>query len=389
MKLPLTEEFVRAAIEAKLEARLIQSISQEIDRRQVGFPKRDDYLATLSTVRGRAKDLWSRAVKNNRIVDAGRLVKFLRLLRPAIAIDTQMEPWNHWRPGSRVIAYVGEREVSIPKVSAKVKQRAVGARDSQSFAELAKIFYRDIGLDCEVVLEHAPRLAKDRYAGFLRDRLNEPGVGMICVLGSPVVNPLANPAAREVFRDTKKDFLPRFRWAYYTSQDNFLADREYPGRKDRWSPAEEGVSLSNHRSLATPYRRVGDDLVLAQMEKGETDFPDAGIFMMDCTHPAILVLCAGHGGCGTLGCVSQLRETELIDDALQLSRTRKIEPGDTQAGRIVGVVTVNRRRKSPPDGTNGADAGRNPPSYAATAVDDLHVVSARMVWASVPCRGWA
>jgi hypothetical protein len=40
-----------------------------------------------------------------------------------------------------------------------------------------------------------------------------------------------------------------------------------------------------------------------------------------CTHPAILVLCAGHGGCGTLGCVSQLRDTELIDDLLELSRT--------------------------------------------------------------------
>jgi hypothetical protein len=200
---------------------------------------------------------------------------------------------------------------------------------------------------------------------------------MICVLGSPVVNPLANPAAREVFADTKEDFLPRFRWAYKASPDNFLADRDYPVRKDRWSPAEEGVSLPNHRNLRTRYPRVGDDLVLAQMEKGETDFPDAGIFMMDCTHPAILVVCAGHGGCGTLGCVSQLRETELIDDALQLSRTRKIEPGDTKPDRIVGVVTVNRRRRSQPEDAQTA------------AVDDLQVVSARMAWASVDCRSWS
>jgi hypothetical protein len=346
MRLPLNEEFVRAAIEAKLDARLIHSINEEIDRRQVGFTRRDDYLATLSTVRGRAKDLWSRAIRNNRINDPRRLVKFLRLLRPSIVLDSQMEPWNHWRPGSRVIAYVGERDVAIPKVSAKVDQRVVGARDSQSFAELAKILYRDLGLDCEVVLEHAPRLANDRYAAFLRDQLNEPGVGMICVLGSPVVNPLANPAAREIFRDTREDFLPRFRWGCTASPDNFLADRNYRARTDQWSPVEEGVSLPNYRNLATPYPRVGDDLVLAQMEKGATDFPDAGIFMMDCTHPAILLLCAGHGGCGTLGCVSQLRETELIDDALELSRTRKIEPGDTKPGRFVGVVTVNRRRKS-------------------------------------------
>jgi hypothetical protein len=71
---------------------------------------------------------------------------------------------------------------------------------------------------------------------------------------------------------------------------------------------------------------------------------------MDCTQPTILVLCAGHGGCGTLGCVSQLRERELIDDLLELSRTRKMEPGDTtRADRLVGIVTANRRKKS----TNG------------------------------------
>jgi hypothetical protein len=207
------------------------------------------------------------------------------------------------------------------------------------------------------------------------------------VLGSPVVNPLANPAAREVFRDTKTDFLPKFRWAYKTSPENFLADRDFPGRKEKWSPAEEGISLPNYRHLATPYPRVGDDLVLTQEEKGETDFPDAGIFMMDCTQPAILVLCAGHGGCGTLGCVSQLKERELIDDLLELSRSRKMEPGDTKPDRIVGIVTVNRRKKSK-NGSQGAAASSTSAPQAVTTVDDLEIVSTRMVWASIPYRDW-
>jgi hypothetical protein len=387
MKLPLNYDFVRAAVDSGLEVRLVQAINEEIDRRQAGFADRETFFATLSTVDGSAKGYWSRAIKKDRINDPNAVVKFLRLLRPAIEIDTRMEPWNSWRPGSRVIALVGEREVSIPSVSQKIRQRVVGARDSQSFAELAKIMYRDIGLDCEVVLEHAPSLPKDGYAGYLRERLHEPGVGMICVLGSPVVNPLANPAAREIFRDTTENFLPRFRWKYKTSSDNFLADHHFPGKKDSWAAEDEGVSLPNYRNLPTPYPRVGDDLVLAQMEEGKTDFPDAGIFMMDCTHPAILVLCAGHGGCGTLGCVSQLRDTELIEDALELSHSRKMEPTDTKPSRIVGVVIANRRRKSVRANDSGRAAKAAGPD-AATGVDDLQVVSARMVWASVPCRNW-
>jgi hypothetical protein len=390
MKLPLNEEFVRAAIASGLEERLVQAISQEIERRQVGFVDREAFFATLSAIEGSAKGYWSRGIKKDRINDPKALVKFLRLMRPAIEIDTRMEPWNSWQPGSRVIALVGEREVSMPNVSQKVRQRVVGARDSQAFAELAKIMYRNIGLDCEVVLEHAPSLPKDGYTDYLRQRLHEPGVGMICVLGSPVVNPLANPAAREIFRDTTEDFLPRFRWAYNTSPDNFLADRDLPAKKDRWAEDEEGVSLPHHRNLPTPYPRIGDDLVLAQMEEGKTDFPDAGIFMLDCTHPAILVLCAGHGGCGTLGCVSQLSDTQLIDEALELSRNRKMAPTDTKPGRIVGVVVANRRRKSVR--ANDSSRAAKPQAAAAdnaTGVDDLQVVSARMVWASVPCRNWA
>lgn len=389
MKLPLSDDFVRVAMNSPLEVRLVRAINEEINRRQAVFADREAFFATLSAVEGSAKGYWSRAIKRDRINDPKALVRFLRLLRPTIEIDTRAEPWNSWQPGSRVIAFVGEREVTIPNVSENVRQRVVGARDSQSFAELAKIMYRDIGLDCEVILEHAPKLPEGEYADYLRRRMEEPGVGMICVLGSPVVNPLANPAAREIFRDTTKDCLPRFRWAYKTSPSNFLADHDLPLKRRSWQEHEEGVSLPAYRNLPTPYPRIGDDLVLKQMKEGKADFPDAGIFMMDCTRPSILVLCAGHGGCGTLGCVSQLRDTELIGDALEISRTRKVGPTDTKPGRMVGVVVANRRRRSV-----GASDSRislsvqTTPQEDIVGVDDLQVVSARMVWASVPCRKW-
>ena len=38
----------------------------------------------------------------------------------------------------------------------EIRQRAVGARDSEAFAELSKFPHGNLWLDCEVVLEHAP-----------------------------------------------------------------------------------------------------------------------------------------------------------------------------------------------------------------------------------------
>ena len=404
MKLPLTEAFIRSIIGTDLELVVIRALDEEIYRRQTAFKDREAFFESLSSVPGSAKGHWSRAVKKlkkasapkdvqdtRRIVAADSLVKFIRLLKPTIEIDIQMEPWNRWRAGSRVIVFVGERDVSIPIVSKNTMQRAVGARDSQAFAELAKLLYRDIGLDCEVVLEHVPALPKGQYARFLQDKLAETDVGMVVVLGSPVVNPLANPAAQEVFRDTDQSFMPKFRWAYRTKPCNTMADCDIPHKQEKWLPAEEGVSLAHHRNLPTPYPRVGDDLVIEQMASGETEFTDAGIFMMDCSRPqgAILLLCAGHGGCGTLGCVAQLRDRELIGDLLDLSRKRKAKPADTKPGRIVGVVTVNRQKKKRAGSDKATEANARGGAADDARVDDLEIVSSKMAWASVPAREWS
>ena len=72
-------------------------------------------------------------------------------------------------------------------------------------------------------------------------------VGLICVLGSPVVNPLANVIARMMLtNDGKKepdDSPLKFRWAYEAGLDNFLADRDVPGERRMWSAGEEGVVI--------------------------------------------------------------------------------------------------------------------------------------------------
>ena len=180
------------------EEHFLQSIDEEIDRRQASLGKRtrEEFFAAPSIYPASARGYWTRGVvpkqpgQPRKIKDPKSLVKFLRLLKPTIEIDARTEPWDRWRAGSKVIVLVGVRHVSIPKVST-VNQRAVGARDSQAFAELSKILYKDLGLDCEVVLQHVPaNLPKGDSSVLLEELLTKsPDVGMVGALGSPIEIP--------------------------------------------------------------------------------------------------------------------------------------------------------------------------------------------------------
>jgi hypothetical protein len=372
MRLPLNEQFVSWARKSGLEETLVQGVREWIDHRRNGQPL-DQFFRRLSSGPTSAKGYWARAVaaEKDKIKDPRAFVKFLRLLKPHIEIDVRTEPWNRWQRGSQVLVVVGKRDVSIPEVSASVKQRAVGARDSEAFAELSRVLHGDLGLNCEIVLEHLPaRLSNEEAAARLQRWRSRKSVGMICVLGSPVVNPLANVIARSMLiSDGKKepDEPPiKFRWAYEVGTDNFLADQDIPGRRRMWDASEEGVAFP--RAPAT-FSRVSDDTVQKRLRRTQ-GFADAGIFMMDCRQRPILVLCAGHGGTGTVGCVRQLREAQLIDDLLEAARA----PSSKMRDRIVAAVEINRRR-----GRSGGGG-----------VDDLEIVSAQMAWASStpPGRVW-
>ena len=107
----------------------------------------------------------------------------------------------------------------------------------------------------------------------------------------------------------------------------------------------------------------------AKKKLAKRRFKDAGLLIMDCRGAAMLVLCAGHGGAGTLGCVRQLRDKVLIEELLEATR---LEGGRTP-GRFIAVVEVNRERPARSDAT--------------FSVDDLEIVSNPMVWASVEVRG--
>ena len=381
LKLPLSTELVTLVKDSYLEPLLVRSVRDEIRLRR-GTLDQEVFFSTLSTAQGSAKGYWSRGLDatRDRIKEPRAFVKFLRLLKPAIEIDVRTEPWNRWDSHrSRVIVVVGKREVSIPEVSAHVKQRAVGARDSEAFAELSRILYRDLGLDCEILLEHVPaRMPRDEAVALMDRWRKDAAVGMICVLGSPVVNPLANVIARDMLRDDPngepEECPAKFRWAFKVSPDNFLADRAIKGGKEMWGPDEEGIAFPNR---PTGYPRVGDDVVLKRFARQQT-FKDAGLFMIDSRQPPILVLCAGHGGCGTLGSVRQLREKDLIGDLLDASRSPSVQLSDCKPGRLVAIVEVNRRKT------------RKPQHGSSNAIDDLEIASSQMVWASVdlPERPW-
>lgn len=130
----------------------------------------------------------------------------------------------------------------------------------------------------------------------------------------------------------------------------------------------------------TDYRRIPDDLVL-QADGLNPRFEDCGIFALDCRRRPFLLVCAGHGGCGTLACVRQLRDVEPIEELLEASResaedAAAVSPG---ADRVFAVVAANRRRRS---------TGSTSRPYA---IDDLELESFKIVWASraIESREWA
>jgi hypothetical protein len=198
LRFPLNEEWIKWATDAVGEASVVQAIQDEIGRRSGGNQTR--FFASLATNPATARGLWQRAVDpvHRKILSTGSLTKFLRLLQPDIEVSTAGEPWARWRPGWQVAVIVGQRAVRIDEVSA-VKRRAVGARDSEALAEFIQILNRQLKLDCEVVLHHVPASlpsvqAKERLAAIQRN----PTIGMVCVIGSPVVNPMANEIAANI-----------------------------------------------------------------------------------------------------------------------------------------------------------------------------------------------
>lgn len=267
-----------------------------------------------------------------------RVVRDLKLPLP---VSRQSTPWDRFAPGSTIVICIGQRLVDMPEVAQDVRQRAVGARDVQALTELLGYLQSDLNLDCRIRVESIPEDLSQPKARDLFERFHSSNnCGAICVIGSPIVNRLADSLAEAIFPQC--DPPARFRWSSLPQHKLGLLSEPTACR-----PTQEGIRLRVHAqgNSATTFLRTRDDEVVSQLRRHQrTVFEDCGMLLMSCRpKEPMLILAAGHGGCGTIAAVLALREHDEIARRLALGGTAHSSLGRNQ---LFEIVEVRRRKPS-------------------------------------------
>jgi hypothetical protein len=303
--------------------------------RKAGHEKIDHYLD-----RCRVRGTFRKLLPADHELDLFKLADCIYRLRIPLEylVQTGPQPWHRFEPGSVVAVVMGMRPIRLPAGPQGVLNRAVGARDAQASAHLVGLLQGEYRLDFQLEFHHLP---SDLRPAEAEDFLNELGrrgdVGAIVAIGSPLVNPLTDPLARRMFDDHRGRDLPaRFRWRFdWPGPEPFLSERRHV------APEREGIGFPGVEE--TTYPRLGDDLVMERIRAGNGKhcFPDCGLLLLDCRGPGpFKVVCAGHGGCGTIASVLALR----VQGQIARRLAGKAAP---MPGRVFEVVWVKRRKRNP------------------------------------------
>lgn len=307
-------ELLLQAVEQKLGLKALFELVQKGMRAKVSPETLEAFLERSVPLRG-AYEL-ARNQKKPKELRLRNLAKCIRSLGLEFVADTRLSPWNQFVPGSTVVVFIGIRQVSIREVSAKVKQRAVGARDVESLIELSNL----LGSQLRTSFKLEPHLVapdvSDEEADALVYRTRErKDVGAIFVLGSPVTNRMCDSVARAILGQEMPK--ARFRWSH--EQCSSVLSEANPCARD-----EEGIATVGVRGTQFP-RMHDDEVHQAHLDGRRPPFPDCGILMLDCRSTPFLIVAAGHGGCGTKACVRALSDQEQIAQRLANSNQNVFE----------------------------------------------------------------
>ncbi|MFO0819439.1 MAG: hypothetical protein U1A77_15940 [Pirellulales bacterium] len=334
----LVEPFVKAGGGPQLIKAVRELIKEQAAKSQT--PDLDDYL-DLHHLKHTWRKINSRSsppTEDDVIRGICRVVRDLKLPLP---VSRQTTPWDQFKPGSTIVVCLGERLVSMPEVAKDVRQRVIGARDVQALTELLGFFQSDLNLDCRIQVKSIPEdLSRPRARDMLAELRSSQDCGAVCVLGSPLVNRLADALAETLFPQGNPP--ARFRWSFSPQPESGLLSESTVCR-----PNQEGIRLSVHAQGNSPttYLRTRDDEVVSQLRSSHhTVFEDCGMLMLSCRpKEPMLILAAGHGGCGTIAAVLALREQDEIAKRLALGGTSDSSMGRNQ---LFEVVKVRRRKPS-------------------------------------------
>lgn len=268
---------------------------------------------------GPDRKLWSEATLGGKIRDPLKFAEFIR--RVGISLDELIPhasgPWSAWRPGDYVVVLLGERRLVVPDTTPEVQIDAVGSKDAEALACLILNLERVINCRLEVrtLPVGTPSDTIDQEIEALVDRTD---VGAVITIGSPYVNPAADPLAQRMIR-ARTELPGLFCWYFSLSTDG----------PEPVLYCQDPVARQNEGILIP-----GTDKTLSRKRKGQ--FKDCGMLLVDVSKPTRLIVCAGHGGSGTLASVHALNQAEYLSD--------RIAEGDGRAFELIEC-----RRKNPED----------------------------------------
>jgi hypothetical protein len=208
---------------------------------------------------------------------------------------------------------------------------------------LTSFLHHDLAVNAGIEVIHANH--HDRYAqanAELSGLFARKDVGAVFVIGSPISNSLADPIARRIVGDKLEDSprLPvEFRWAFGLSRP--LGAPPYLSSPDQVARRSEGIALRGDKQTRWP--RQHDEVIYNDLRKrtwANALYEDCGLVMISAVGEGPLaVLCAGHGGVGTIAAVLALREQTKM--SALISREDNLSPG-----RAAAVVVVERSKPS-------------------------------------------
>jgi hypothetical protein len=322
-------ETVKARMGPERFREVVLKAAQEAAHR-AGFPDVDQYLNHLG-LRGR----WRRALSKDRrtgevVVVAPYLAHCIPVLQIPLETFIQVvpRPWDQWHPRSVLAVVIGWKLCQGPAEPHHPRWSTSG-RDTGALASLVTLLTSEFGLHFRLELQWAsPDMPAEQATELIEALRSRHDVGAVVALGSPVVNSVVEPLARLMLAGREASEPPaRFRFTGNgTSAGSFLCDP--PCR-----PEESGIRFIN--STRTAFRRTLVEEVLRRAQSNDRGpFEDCGMLLIDARHRCPLIVCAGHGSCGTVAAVLALGQSYKINADLNRDDD---ELGRDRAFQIVTV----------------------------------------------------
>lgn len=293
--------------------------------------------------------LFAKAVNNKMVHDCKLLAQVLQELHvpgnELFGFQESHVPWDAWKAGRKVVIIIGGKFATR---RSDLETQVVGGQDATALCELGRTLRDHAGLQYVSETVHvSPTMPSAEAEELLDWHCRQPDVGAVIVLGSEIVNPFAAPMARLIFDGMNPRDMPvHYRWAYdHSVQKPFLASSRV------CKLGNEGIALT-YQEAETSLRRVSDQEVVEAIRKGKGKrrygpFLDCAILALSFgPNGTILVLCSGHGGCGTTAAVYGLGRVDYVAKRLEESDRLTNDQRYIPPGTILEPIWVKRRKKT-------------------------------------------